>query len=172
MARAGSGSQGPKRKAPRKRGAKPGAAASGRRRGGAARGWRRYWTPRHLRAAGRVVAALAFVAGFAAATWVVRLDRIVVARFEGERFRVPSKVLSAPTILYPGLDHRRLGLRESLVRLGYRERPPGGPLPVGSFLWSERRVRVHLRAFEHPTRAEPEREIVIALGPEPEFRIG
>jgi len=45
----------------------------------------------------------------------------VVARFEGRLFRVPSRVLSAPAILYPGLDWKRVDLRGALVRLGYRE---------------------------------------------------
>jgi penicillin-binding protein 1B len=94
---------------------------------------------------------------------VLRLDRIVVARFEGQRFRVPSRVLSAPTILYPGLDWKRLDLRETLLRLGYRERPGEAQLPVGTFSWKGPRLRVHLRAFDHPSRAEPPREIAIRL---------
>ena len=55
------------------------------------------------------------------AAWVLEQDRIVVSRFEGRTFVVPSKVLSAPTILYPGLNWRRLDLRGLLLRLGYRE---------------------------------------------------
>ena len=131
--------------------------AGGRRRRS---GW---LSPVALRRAGRIAAALAFVAGFALSSWVLRLDRIVVARFEGQRFEVPSKVLSAPTILYPGLDWRRIGLRETLERMGYREVAAGRPLPPGNFHWGPRRLRVHLRAFDHPSRPEPERDIVIGL---------
>ncbi|MCZ6781709.1 MAG: PBP1A family penicillin-binding protein [Proteobacteria bacterium] len=116
-----------------------------------------------MRRAGRVAAALAFVGGFAVASWVVRLDRIVVSRFEGRQFRVPSRVLSAPTILYPGLDWRRIDLRQTLVRLGYRDHPAGSDMPVGSLHWGRGRVRVHLRAFDHPSRPEPARDIVMAL---------
>jgi hypothetical protein len=52
-----------------------------------------------------------FVGGFLAARTLIRLDRIVVSRFEGRVFQVPSRVLSAPTILYPGLDWQHIDLR-------------------------------------------------------------
>ena len=45
---------------------------------------------------------LTFGAGWLTAGWILELDRIVVSRFEGQRFHVPSRVYSAPTILYPG----------------------------------------------------------------------
>ena len=40
--------------------------------------------------------------GVVLATWVIRLDRIVVSRFEGRTFTVPSRVLSAPTVMVNG----------------------------------------------------------------------
>jgi len=107
---------------------------------------------------------LAFVGGIAVARILIDLDRVVRARFEGRQFAVPSKVLTAPTIVYPGLDWKQIGLRETLVRLGYREdERSGGALPLGQFRWQDDRVRVHLRAFDHPSRPEPERDILIKL---------
>ena len=103
------------------------------------------------------------VAGFALTLWVARLDAVVVERFEGRRFTVPSRVLSAPTILYPGLDWRALGLRDTLRRLGYREQGGTGRLQVGSYRFGKSRIAIHLRAFEHPSRAEPQREVVLTL---------
>ena len=103
------------------------------------------------------------VAGFALTLWVARLDAIVVERFEGQRFSVPSRVLSAPTILYPGLDWRVLGLWDTLRRLGYREQQRPGALGVGSFRFGKNRVGIHLRAFDHPSRAEPAREVELTL---------
>ncbi len=85
------------------------------------------------------------------------------ARFEGRLFRVPSRVLSAPTILYPGLDHQRIDLRGTLVRLGYRERRAPGSLGPGRMRWEGNRLLLHRRAFEHPTRAEPARKVVVTL---------
>jgi len=107
--------------------------------------------------------ATGFVAGFASSLVVIRLDRIVQQRFEGQRFRVPSRVYSAPTILYPGLDVELADLRGSLVRLGYREVSGSGSLQQGQYSWQKHRVRVHLRAFEHPTRSEPARDVVFRL---------
>ena len=113
----------------------------------------------------RVLAALAFVFGVVSGRWLLGLDQTVRERFEGRRFRVASRVLSAPTILYPGFDARRFELRDQLRRRGYREQPGarGASLEEGRFRWSSSRVRVHLRAFEHPSRAEPARDIVMRL---------
>ncbi len=96
----------------------------------------------------------------------MRLDRIVTSRFEGRRFRVPSRVLSAPTILYPGLDWKRIGLRDLLDRLGYQPEPARsnlelGRLEIGHRIWVSRAARVHLRGFDHPTRPERPRDILI-----------
>jgi penicillin-binding protein 1B len=109
------------------------------------------------------VLAAAFGLGFTAAAFLVSLDHQVRARFEGTQFRVPSRVYSAPAILYPGLDWRRFGLQEALKRLGYREASSSRDLPPGQYVWEGSRVRVHLRAFEHPTRPEPDRDIAIWL---------
>jgi penicillin-binding protein 1B len=95
--------------------------------------------------------------------WVVRQDRIVVARFDGRRFSVPSKVLSAPTILYPGLDWKRAQLPQTLDRLGYRKHAGPGELLRGRFRWDGNVVRVHLRPLEHPSRPEPARNVSIHL---------
>ncbi|MCG8591399.1 MAG: PBP1A family penicillin-binding protein [Proteobacteria bacterium] len=123
----------------------------------------RWWTRRAFRATGLGLAGAAFVAGFATAVYVVKLDRVVVRRFAGVQFQVPSKVLSAPTILYPGLDAKRAGLRSTLERLGYREDPDHFQPPLGRFRWEGDRIRIHLRAFEHPTRAEPARLVELRL---------
>jgi penicillin-binding protein 1B len=108
--------------------------------------------------------ALAFVAGLIVGAQLAKLDRVVQQRFQGRLFRVPSRVLSAPTIVYPGLDWRRVELRGLLVRLGYREAAAETTsLPAGAFVWDKSSVRIHLRAFDHPRRAEPDRDIRIAL---------
>jgi penicillin-binding protein 1B len=104
-----------------------------------------------------------FVAGFASSLVVIRLDRIVRERFEGQRFRVPSRVYSTPSIIYPGLEVELADLRGSFVRLGYREAGRDGSVQQGQYSWQKHRVRVHLRAFEHPTRSEPARDVVFRI---------
>jgi penicillin-binding protein 1B len=119
------------------------------------------------RALAWTLAVVGFAGGFLAGLELVRLDRLVAARFDGQRFRLPSRVLSAPTILYPGLDTRRVGLRELLARLGYREEPGAGlrarSLPPGTVVWAKDGARIHLRGFEHPTRPEPARDVRLGL---------
>ena len=104
----------------------------------------------------------AFGFGLFLAIWTIRLDRIVVDRFDGRIFHVPSQVLSEPSILYPGLDWQRADLRGTLARLGYRGVHGVAPAP-GQYEWTDRRVRLHLRAFDHPTRGEPARKLELGL---------
>ncbi len=133
--------------APRK--SKP---ASGSRRG------------RVLRVLGVALFLTASAAGGIVGRQLAELDQIVRARFEGTLFRVPSRVLSAPLILYPGLDPRLIDIRGTLERLGYRE-ATSASLPLGRYRWTDREVRVHRRAFEHPSRAEPARLVSLTLSP-------
>ena len=119
--------------------------------------------PRWLRPLAFGVLLLAFGFGFVATGTLVELDRIVRTRFEGTDFRVPSRVYSAPTILYPGLDWKRIDLPGTLKRLGYRNAPGAEAVPPGQYVWGRHRVRLHLRAFEHPSRPEPARDVVLRL---------
>src|SRR5690606_18312119 len=115
------------------------------------------------RAIGISLALLAFGGGVFVTRAAVRLDRVVRARFEGRLFTVPSRVYSAPTMLSAGLDVQTLGLRDTLRRLGYRERPDGDVSTPGTTAWAADHVLVHLRGFDHPTRAEAPRRIRIDL---------
>jgi penicillin-binding protein 1B len=133
--------------------------AKTRSRGGAGRPRLRRW----LKTAALAVGSAGFVAGFAFAGYVVRLDRSVRERFDGERFRVPSRVYSAPSILYPGLDWKLVDLEGTLLRLGYRKVATTGELESGRYLWSPSRLRVQLRAFDHPSRPEPPHDVVFVL---------
>jgi len=117
-----------------------------------------------LRWLGRALAVVGFVGGLSLAGWVLELDQTVRDRFEGPRFSVPSKVYSAPVVVYPGTEWQRVDLQGWLARLGYREQPEGGQLEAGRFEWQPGRLRVHLRAFAHPLRPEPARSLVFELG--------
>ncbi|MFP6639406.1 MAG: transglycosylase domain-containing protein, partial [Myxococcota bacterium] len=97
------------------------------------------------------------------AGWVLEQDRIVVARFEGKRFDVPSKVYAAPQVVYPGSNWQRADLAGWLVRSGYREQPEGGVLLPGRYVWTPGRLQVHLRAFDHPLRPEEARRLEFRL---------
>ena len=114
-----------------------------------------------MRALALGVIGVAFVGGWLAAGWVVSLDRIVQRRFEGQRFQVPSRVYSAPTIIYPGLDWKLIDLEGGLRRLGYRKVAETKSLEPGQYIWGASRVRIRVRAFAHPSRPEPARDVVV-----------
>jgi len=118
---------------------------------------------RWLRLAAIAVIGAAFAGGFASAGYVLRLDGVVRERFEGQRFLVPSRVYSAPSILYPGLDWKLIDLEGTLLRLGYRRVLSSDELEPGRYLWSPGRVRIHLRSFHHPSRPEPAHDVVLRL---------
>ena len=106
---------------------------------------------------------LAFGVGVFAARAVVRLDRVVQERFSGRLFRVPSRVYSAPTIVYAGLDLDRADLHGTLRRLGYREAAADAVDEPGTYAWESGRILLYVRAFEHPTRPEPAHRIELRL---------
>ncbi len=116
-----------------------------------------------LRVLGLAIAGSAFVVGFVAAGYLLSLDRSVRARFDGRRFSIPSRVFSTPAILYPGLDWKLVDLRGTLARLGFREAAAPGRLEPGEYIWGASRARIYLQAFEHPTRSEPARDVVLRL---------
>jgi penicillin-binding protein 1B len=116
-----------------------------------------------LRALAIATVLLAFGGGIFLARAMLRLDRVVRARFEGPLFEVPSRVYAAPTILSAGLDVTQVDLRGALRRLGYREEPSAEIASPGGVHWEKSRVVAYLRAFEHPSRAEPARRIAIEL---------
>jgi penicillin-binding protein 1B len=111
-----------------------------------------------------VLGALAFAAGVAGGVQLVRLDGVVRERFAGNLFQVPTRVYSAPTVLFPGLDAERLELENLLVRLGYQRLEDGSArLAPGRFVRAGSRLQVHLRALEHPVHEAPARELRIAF---------
>lgn len=157
MAGRGSGSRS------RRKGSGPG--GKRRARGAGRRPPAREGTSRRKLARGLawVVLLGSFGGGLWAASWVLEQDRIVVSRFEGRRFEVPSKVYAAPQVVYPGTDWQRADLAGWLVRSGYREQPAGGVLLPGRYVWTPGRLMVHLRAFDHPLRPEEARLLEFRL---------
>ena len=115
------------------------------------------------RRVGLVTVLVAFLAGLWMAGWLLDLDEMVVSRFEGRRFSVPSRVYAAPIVIYPGVDWQRLDLAGWLARMGYREQQEAGPLIVGHYRWLPGRLRVHLRSFDHPQLPESERKVEFRL---------
>ena len=63
-----------------------------------------------------VVGALAI----ALLVWIIYLDRIITAQFEGRRWTLPAQVFAEPLELYAGQSFGADTLEQELKRLGYR----------------------------------------------------
>jgi penicillin-binding protein 1B len=87
---------------------------------------------------------------------VYRLEQQAESRFRGRLFAVPSRIYSAPLVLYPGLNVRRVGLLERLERLNYHS-PSRFALDVapGEFQLRNGELRVGRRHFRYPHGEDP-----------------
>ena len=76
------------------------------------------------------------------------LDRIVQARFEGQRWAIPAKVYGRPLALYPGAPVTETQMRAMLDGLGYRR--TSHPDQPGSYSSYQGRMLLRTRPFQFP----------------------
>ncbi|MFY9268784.1 MAG: PBP1A family penicillin-binding protein [Candidatus Manganitrophaceae bacterium] len=81
--------------------------------------------------------------------YVVYLDRQIVRKFEGQRWKLPSKIYSAPFLLSPGLDIEKGRLISRLKRLNYFavKRPVRKP---GEYYRTAAGLEIYLHDFAEP----------------------
>lgn len=80
--------------------------------------------------------------------YALYLERIVQARFEGQRWAIPAKVYGRPLALYPGARVTEEQLREMLDGLGYhRLKHPDQP---GNYSAYQGRILLRTRPFRFP----------------------
>jgi penicillin-binding protein 1B len=60
------------------------------------------------------------VLAIALLVWIIYLDRIITAQFEGRRWTLPAQVFAEPLELYAGQSFSAETLEQELKRLGYR----------------------------------------------------
>ncbi|HUK56733.1 MAG TPA: PBP1A family penicillin-binding protein [Nitrospiria bacterium] len=108
------------------------------------RGLSRLWRGR-----GRIAAFGLPILGAAFAIYLAALYVIVTHRFEGQRWRLPSKVYSDSFILYPGQDINGIRLRDRLRRLDYRP-VAVAPEHAGEFRLEPDSLTLYLHDFEYP----------------------
>ncbi|HXG52995.1 MAG TPA: PBP1A family penicillin-binding protein [candidate division Zixibacteria bacterium] len=92
-------------------------------------------------------------AGIAFGSWYLkRLEQTVQAKFEGQKWRFPSKIYSDSYLLYVGMHLRQEEIWEKLRRLGYRE-TQGTPTRKGEYryLKSKGVLELYLHDFVYPT---------------------
>jgi penicillin-binding protein 1B len=86
------------------------------------------------------------------AWYLKQLENTVTAKFEGQKWRFPSKIYSDSYLLYVGINLRLEDLSEKLRRLGYRE-AQAVPKARGEYRLQRSRglVDIYLHDFAYPT---------------------
>lgn len=108
------------------------------------RGLDRLWRGR-----GRIAAWGLPILGLVFAVYLAVLYAIVTDRFEGRRWRLPSKVYSDSIILYPGQEINGIRLSDRLRRLDYHPIPEDPEHP-GEYNLEPDGLTIYLHDFEYP----------------------
>jgi penicillin-binding protein 1B len=85
-------------------------------------------------------------------SWYLRhLEKTLTDKFEGQKWRFPSKIYADTHLMYVGMSLRLEELSEKLRRLGYRE-TTGVPKLKGEYRLRQREglVEIHLHDFAYP----------------------
>lgn len=87
------------------------------------------------------------------AVYLVYLDKALVEKFEGQRWKLPSKIYSAPFKLSRGIDVQKAALIPRLKRLAYRKvgRPVRSP---GEYYQTREELEIYLHTFAYPDHIE------------------
>ncbi len=93
---------------------------------------------------------LTLLLGALLTVYALRLDRELEEKWSARKWNVPSRIYSAPTRLYPGLEPAEADLEATLAALGYRETGQGRPPAAGEFTRARDRWVIHLRDFDYP----------------------
>lgn len=90
------------------------------------------------------------VLGALLTAYALHLDRELEEKWSLRKWNVPSRIYSAPTRLYPGLELTEGDLEATLVALGYRGTGGDRPPAPGEFARSRDLWTIHLRDFDYP----------------------
>ncbi|MFQ5780245.1 MAG: transglycosylase domain-containing protein, partial [Nitrospiria bacterium] len=99
---------------------------------------------------------------FLSVSYLYSLDNQVVKKFEGQRWKLPSKIYSAPFILSPGVDIEKTHLTSRLKRLSYHSvmRPVLNP---GEYFVDNKEVQIYLHEFAYPDHVESGYPVSLSL---------
>lgn len=101
--------------------------------------------------------------GIVFGSWYLkRLEKTVTAKFEGQKWRFPSKIYSDSTLLYVGINLRLDDLWDKLRRLGYHETQTA-PKNKGDYRYRQSLglLEIYLHDFAYPT--EPFKGVVVRI---------
>ncbi len=107
-------------------------------------------------------ALVAGVALIALLAWVLYLDRIVTAQFEGRRWTLPAQVYAQPTELYVGQTFGADAFEQELRRLGYHR--VDAPKEPGSYRRRGSRIDFVSRRFQFPDAIQESQALSVTAG--------
>ncbi|MBB6093087.1 penicillin-binding protein 1B [Povalibacter uvarum] len=107
-------------------------------------------------------ALVAGVALIALLAWILYLDRIVTAQFEGRRWTLPAQVYAQPTELYVGQTFGADAFEQELRRLGYHR--VDAPKEPGSYRRRGSRIDFVSRRFQFPDAIQESQALSVTAG--------
>jgi len=119
---------------------------------------------RHVRSFGikrSLVVKLAIVVLVIVASWVIYLDAVVRAKFEGKRWEIPARVYARPLEIYDGLALNADNLKIELATLGYKKTLKAES--PGSYAHHDNRFVIYSRGFSFPDGKEHSRRVAFSI---------
>ncbi len=114
---------------------------------------------RQILVGGSLVVGLALIALLG---WILYLDRIVTAQFEGRRWTLPAQVYAQPTELYVGQTFSAETFEQELRRLGYHR--VDAPTSPGSYRRRGSRIDFVSRRFQFPDAVQESQALTVIAG--------
>ncbi len=96
-----------------------------------------------------IVFMVVWITAIACALHAYQITDDVIERFEGKRWKIPSRVFSDSLTILPGDSIAQVGLVSRLQRLKYRKIENGDPT-MGEYRQGEDVLHVYLRDFKYP----------------------
>ncbi len=95
------------------------------------------------------------------ASWVIYLDAVVRAKFEGKRWEIPARVYARPLEIYNGLALNADNLKIELATLGYKKTLKAES--PGTYAHHDNRFVVYSRGFSFPDGKEHARRVAFSI---------
>ncbi|RKG31058.1 penicillin-binding protein 1B [Acinetobacter tianfuensis] len=97
----------------------------------------------------------------ALSVYLIKLDNVVRAKFEGQRWDIPAKVFARPLEIYANAPVSQQDFSEELKLLGYKSSESYAK--TGSYVTSGNEMYVHTRGFDFGESVEPEQVLKISF---------
>ena len=117
----------------------------------------------------RGIGAIAFIfcilvigAFVAFSVYLIKIDNVVRAKFEGQRWDIPAKVFARPMEIFTNAPVSQDDMQEELKMLGYKNAESYAK--TGSYVTSGNEMYVHTRGFDFGDSLEPEQVLKISFG--------